>query len=142
MTIARPTTKDSVQAKKISQILAKATEKELSPTLHVLQEKIKLPKPVLYLLIEILDEVAKGNAVNLTPVHAELTTQEAADILHVSRPYLVKLLEQGKMPFHKVGTWRRVLYQDVMNYKQKITEERLKVLGKLTSQAQDMDMGY
>src|SRR4051812_35721876 len=66
-------------------------------------EEIRLPKAVSELLYHLLTEMAKGNAVTLFPIHAELTTQEAADYLHVSRPYLVRLLEQGKIRFHMVG---------------------------------------
>lgn len=75
-----------------------------------------------------MTQIAKGNKVTLIPVKKELTTQEAADILNISRPYLVDLLESGKIPFRKVGTWRRVRYKDVIDYKNQIDTQRMQTL--------------
>ena len=72
----------------------------------------------------------------------ELSTQEAADILNVSRPYLVNLLESGKIPFRKVGLRRRILAADVMTYKKHIDQERYQTLAELAAQAQELKMGY
>lgn len=103
---------------------------------------VHLPVSVLRLLVEALTEIGKGNAVSIIPIHSELTTQEAADVLNVSRPFLVQLLERGGIPFHKIGTHRRVRYQDVMTYKERLDVERNKALDALAVQAQALKMGY
>lgn len=103
---------------------------------------VRIPMSALRLLVEMLTAIGEGNAVSIIPVHAELTTQEAADALNVSRPHLVKLLESHAIPFHKTGTHRRVRYQDVMAYKAQIDAERCKALDALTEQAQELGMGY
>ncbi|MES2262570.1 MAG: helix-turn-helix domain-containing protein [Pseudomonadota bacterium] len=103
---------------------------------------VRIPTSALRLLVDVLTEIGQGNAVSIIPTHAELTTQEAADVLNVSRPFLIQLLEKGDMPFHKIGTHRRVRYQDVIAYKKRIDAERRAALDELTRQAQELGMGY
>lgn len=105
-------------------------------------ERVVLPASAIELLKNILVQMAQGNAVTLVPIHAELTTQQAAEMLNVSRPFFVKLLEEKQIPFTRKGTHRRVLFRDVQAYKAKIDEERMKVLDELSEQAQELDMGY
>lgn len=106
------------------------------------QETITIPTSVLPQLTEILSQIGKGNSVKIVPIKQELTTTEAAEILNVSRLYLVELLESGKIPFHKVGMRRRILSQDLMAYKQQIDAQRMDTLAELTAQAQELNMGY
>lgn len=105
-------------------------------------QDITLPPSALRLLKQILDQFEQGNAVALTTVNTELTTQQAADLLGVSRPYVVKLLEQGELPFRKVGVRRRLQLHDVLIYKQQQDQHRRQALDELTQQAQELDMGY
>jgi excisionase family DNA binding protein len=103
---------------------------------------LRIPKAATDLLHHILTEMAIGNAVTIIPVHAELTTQEAADILNVSRPYLVRLLEEGKIKFHKVGAHRRIKFSDLDAYRQDAEADRLKAMAELAAEAQKLGLGY
>jgi len=105
-------------------------------------ETVSIPASAFLLLNNILKQMAQGNALRLIPVHAELTTQEAADILNVSRPFLIEQLEKNIIPFRKVGTHRRILFKDLMEYKEEMDRNRQKALDELAAQAQELDMGY
>lgn len=105
-------------------------------------QSIKVPASALRLFLHLLTEMSQGNAVTLLPTHSELTTQQAADLLNVSRPYLVKLLEEGKIPCRTVGKYRRVRLDDLMAFKRKDDETRAKVMDQLTEDAQKLGMGY
>ncbi len=104
--------------------------------------RVELPTSALRLLVNILAELAEGNAVKVVPVHAELTTQEAADMLNVSRPHLVKLLEEGALPFHRAGKHRRVRFADLMQFKAQRDQASEDAMAALAKQAQELGMGY
>ena len=99
---------------------------------------VKLPALAVGLLLRILEETARGNAVTIIPVHAELTTQEAADMLNISRPSLIQLLEEGKIEYRRVGTHRRVRFEALMKYKRRVDEERRKALDELAAYDQEL----
>jgi excisionase family DNA binding protein len=105
-------------------------------------EQVTVPRAAFELFLEVLGQMANGNAVTIVPVHAELTTQQAADLLNVSRPHLVSLLESGKLPFRKVGTHRRVLYADLSSYQRARDEASRAALAELSRQAQELDLDY
>ena len=106
------------------------------------EETVSIPVSAFRLLNDILTQMAQGNAVTLIPIHAELTTQQAADILNVSRPFLVEQLDKNLIPHRKVGKHRRVLFQDLMKYKHEIDQHRRAALNELTAQAEELDLGY
>ncbi|WP_420638818.1 helix-turn-helix domain-containing protein [Candidatus Poriferisocius sp.] len=103
---------------------------------------IELPAPALHLLADILVQIANGHAVTVAPVHAELTTQQAADLMNVSRPYLVGLLEARKIPHRRVGNRRRVLLTDLLEYKRRDDTDRLAVASELAAEAQRLGFDY
>ncbi len=101
---------------------------------------IKVPAPALSLLASILAEMGNGNAVTALPLPVELTTFEAAAIMGVSRPYLIKLLDEGKIAFRLVGTHRRVRYADLAAYMEAEQEARKAVLDEMTAEAQRLGL--
>ena len=105
-------------------------------------ESISVPASAIRLFLHLLTEMSHGNSVALIPTHVELTTQQAADLLNVSRPYVVKLLDEGKIPSRTVGKYRRVRFDDLMAFKNKDDEARAKVLDELTAEAQELGLGY
>jgi len=145
---AQPTTSESALARDASQALARLAAGEKVVRIEAHEEgrgegaTIVLPARAVRLLCHILEQMAAGNAVTVTHVPAELTTQQAADLLNVSRPFLVRLLEEGKLSFRKVGTHRRILCSDLMAYKQQEDQARRDVLKELAKQAQELGLGY
>ena len=105
-------------------------------------EDVELSPGVVEILTQTLSYIAKGKSVVVTAQPTEFTTQRAADFLLVSRPFLIKLLETGEIPFRKVGKHRRVRFEDLIAYKEQIDNKRLKVLEELTAQAQELKLGY
>ena len=103
--------------------------------------RIELPPAVGQLLLDLLAHIARGEMVTFVPYEAELTTQKAADLLNVSRPFLTKLLESGKIPFHRVGSHRRVRVDDLLAYKKRRDGERASALKELLRLGQEYDAG-
>lgn len=103
-------------------------------------ETIQLPAPAAQLLVRLLDEMAKGNAVTVLPVRAELTAQEAAQLLNISRPTLIQLLDQGALPHRRVGTHRRVRFDAVMAYKRRLHDDRKAALAELAAYDQEIGL--
>ena len=106
------------------------------------RQVVELPTFAFRLLGEILSELALGNAVKVVPIHAELTTQEGADMLNVSRPHLVKLLDEGVIPHTKTGRHRRIKFADLMAYKEQRERASRAAMDELAAQAQELGMGY
>ena len=136
-----PDETDSELAATASRELARASKASLQVRLEDGTE-LELPKSVTPLLVKILTEMAQGNAVTMIPLHAELTSQEAANLLNISRPHLNKLIEQGDLAHHKVGTHRRVKFVDLEAFRASREVARNKSLEELARQAQDEGMGY
>jgi excisionase family DNA binding protein len=103
-------------------------------------EELPLPETAYHLLRQIVAHLVRGEAVSIIPIDKMLTTQEAAAFLDVSRPFLIKLLDRGEMPFTKVGTHRRIRFGDVIAYKLQRDEQEHKGLDELTQMSQDFGM--
>jgi excisionase family DNA binding protein len=145
VTPKKPTAAEQTTAKRsvatLKQITA-ASNPEAILNFEVEGSVISVPSSAVKLLEKVLDEMALGNAVEITSVEQELTTQEAADLLNVSRPHIIKLIESGKIPFRKVGSHRRVKQTDVIKYESELKELRRKGLEFLAKEAQEMGLGY
>lgn len=102
----------------------KANVSEAEIEIEETGEKIKLPIRALSMLGKILKAMSQGKPISIVPVATEVTTQSAAEMLNCSRPHLVKLLEEGKIEYTKVGKHRRIKFEDVMKYKQQMKEEQ------------------
>ncbi len=141
-----PTPRDAAIARSSRQILSHYAGIQRPLRLRVRdrgqEEPIELPAGAVRLLMHVLEAMAAGRGVTLVPESAELTTVQAAEVLNVSRPFLIKLLDENAIPHRKVGKHRRVRMEDVMAYKEAIDREREQVLDQLTREAQEQGLGY
>ncbi|MBL8233755.1 MAG: helix-turn-helix domain-containing protein [Bryobacterales bacterium] len=139
-----PSEAEAVLAKETSLLLASRTQTAAPLQLRLLDDPsaaiVKLPVSAVRMLIHILEEMARGNAVKLIPVHTELTTQKAADMLNISRPSLIQLLDEGKIEYRRVGTHRRVRFEALMAYKRRADAERRAVLAELAAYDQELGL--
>jgi excisionase family DNA binding protein len=136
-----PSASEAVLARETLQVLAgRSLDGPLQ--LAVLNDpagrSLQIPSLAGQMLVRILEEMARGNSMALIPVHAELTTQEAAETLNISRPSLIQLLDEGKIEFRRVGTHRRVRFDALMVYKRRLESDRRAVLAELAAYDQEL----
>jgi excisionase family DNA binding protein len=120
----------------------------LSPDVHQIkvveasgqEHEAIIPSAAYRLLVDVLNQMAQGNSVSLVPIHAELTTQEAADLLNVSRPFLIKQIDQGEVPYHKVGKHRRIKFNDLMVYKERVDQEASDALDEIVAISEELGL--
>ena len=140
-----PSETEVILAKETSRVLAARMqdEDEDPMELRILnhgapEATLKLPAPAVRLLLRILEEMARGNAVTLIPLHAELTTQEAADMLNISRPTLIQLLDDKKIKFRRIGTHRRIPFESLMEYKRQVRADRQAAIDEFVSYNEEL----
>lgn len=146
----RPTEEATHEASQALTDLAAFLRAHPTPSRHVRlcsddgaeETTIEVPSEAMRLFVDILAQMAEGRAVTVVPVHAEMTTQQAADFLNVSRPYVVKLLEEGELPFRMVGNRRRIRFDDLVDYKRRDDARRKEVLDALSEEAEKLSLGY
>lgn len=141
-----PSEHDAAMARLSGKLLSRYARKKAPLTVQVRDEDhgepIELPAGAVALLMDILEAMAAGRGVTLIPENAELTTVQAADILNVSRPFLIKLLDEAVIPHRMVGKHRRIRMDDVIAYKERIDRDREAALDQLVEEAQREGMGY
>jgi excisionase family DNA binding protein len=148
-TLETTNTKDQQLAKKTFISLKEGRKRYMSGRASNIKIKIykeaefvSIPKKAFVLLFDILENMAEGKSVKILASSTEISTQKAAELLNVSRPHIVSLLESGKIPFTLVGTHRRIKLKDFLNYKASIDAKRKTNLAFLAKQAQELNLGY
>lgn len=139
-----PSEQDTETVRDFSRQLAREIDSTSRVTIQQIDDQVsvEVPRPVFEVLRKVLAVMSEGKAFALIPLEKELTTQQAADILNVSRPYLNKLLDLGEIPHRKVGRNRRIKFGDLAEYKAKQDDASQSALQELADQAQELDMGY
>ncbi|WP_229208756.1 helix-turn-helix domain-containing protein [Dyadobacter luticola] len=142
----RPTKREQKMASesviKFTSAISRRKSDSVNVRIQESEELFAIPRKALEFLSLILSLMAEGKAISLIPSASELSTQQAADLLNVSRPHIVKLLEQGVIPFKKAGSHRRILLEDLMKYAGQLKETREQSFKFLAEQAQDLNLGY
>ena len=133
---ARPADQQAIRS--VQHMLTQATlGSGHRPTLSADGASIDLPESLFLLLRQLVHILAQGDAVSIVPVHKELTTQQAADILNISRPYLISLLEKGEIEYSRTGKHRRIQFGNLLAYKRKRDQERRAQLAELTRMSEE-----
>lgn len=139
------TAQDAELARDASRVVAAHLQAGMPLRLMALEgtcETVVMPGAATRLVLEILKNLSACKTMTLIPVDAELTTQQAADLLNVSRPFLIQRLERGEIPYRTVGRHRRILSKDLFAYKAKIDASRRADLDDLAAEAQELGLGY
>lgn len=108
---------------------------------HLRTQTTAMPERLTALLSDLLTSLAAGKAIQVSALEAEITTQQAAELLNVSRPYVVKLVEAGDLPHRKVGPRRRLHLEDVLAYRARLDATRQAALQALADDLQDLGQG-
>ena len=143
-----PSTEVSEAAHEALRVLQKLPRKSNARVIHLSPKgkkepiSVTVPQGAFELFMEVLAQMANGNAVTIVPIHAELTTQQAAAMLNVSRPHLVELIDAGKIPHRMVGTHRRVLAAQVLAYRKRMRDEAEAAMNELADESQKLGLGY
>jgi excisionase family DNA binding protein len=144
-----PSEAASALARDAARALAPFLSKDPKPETLILRPEdglpssaVTVPLEAFELFVRVLEQMAAGNSVMLFPYEPELTTQQAAELLNVSRPYLVRLIDEKKLPCRKVGTHRRIRMADLSAYQSKEDERRQKLLDEMTAESQKMGLDY
>ncbi|HEY9170439.1 MAG TPA: excisionase family DNA-binding protein [Lutibacter sp.] len=142
--ISKPSKKEQkVAIKSYAALVAALThikEAETEIEIEETHDKIVIPSRALQLLGDILKAMSEGKPISIVPIATEVTTQKAAEILGCSRPHLVKLLEEGVIDFVKVGKHRRIMFEDVVKFKQKMKEEQKKHIIDIMNQDEELGL--
>lgn len=137
-----PSEADARLARESGRTLGPLAQHALRVRLEGSNEVVELPAGAVRILVDLLAEMAAGHAVTIIPIHAELTTQQAADLLGVSRPFLIEQLENKAIPYRKVGSHRRIRFGDLQDYKRRMDAGRTQALDELAAEAQRLNLGY
>ena len=142
--IISPDSADAALAKRSGRALATRIGRQNASLLKLrdedTEETLELPAAATRALLHILTELGQGHAVQVTPIHAELSAQQAADILNVSRPYLVKLVDEGAIPSRKVGVHPRLLLDDVVAYKRGMYSQQVEAMAELSALTEELGL--
>lgn len=129
--------KNEEELQEIIELVSKISNLDQFVMLKSDGQEIEIPSIITKILYEIITILSKGGALTIIPMEKELTTQQAADILNVSRPFLINLLENGDIPFHKTGTHRKIFMKDLREYREQINKNRTNKINEIINLSQE-----